>query len=123
MVSQKQGYRSLSPDGSLSENLTFAHGFVIAFYEEMIPQFPPLVKTDRDNGGEPRWSETPPIAVLFRTWGRGEEEKRGFWFTIITKPHKTGKGYIIMEIMSTNVTIDTIYRGEITKKPAYFGAG
>ena len=28
-----------------------------------------------------------------------------------------------MEIMSTNVTIDTIYRGKTTKKSAYFGLG
>ena len=28
-----------------------------------------------------------------------------------------------MEIMSTNVIFDTIYRGEMTKKPTYFGAG
>ena len=28
-----------------------------------------------------------------------------------------------MEIMSTNVTIGTIYRGKTTKKPVYFGVG
>ena len=28
-----------------------------------------------------------------------------------------------MEIMSTNVIFDTIYRGEMTKKPTYFGVG
>ena len=47
----------------------------------------------------------------------------GIQFTIIMKLHKTGKGYIIMEIMSTNVIFDTIYRGEMTKKPTYFGVG
>ena len=28
-----------------------------------------------------------------------------------------------MEIMSTNEIFDTIYRGEMTKKPTYFGVG
>ena len=44
-------------------------------------------------------------------------------FTIITKPHKAGKGYIIMEIMSTNVTINTRCRGENWRKAIYFGVG
>ena len=63
------------------------------------------------------------MGVNFYAEGRGNPLIYIFQFTIIMKPHKVCKGYIIMEIMSTNVTIDTIYRGEITKKPAYFGAG
>ena len=78
VVSQKQGNRNLSPGGFLSENLTFGHVFVLAFNESMIAQFAFLVKRDPRNGGEARWSEIHAIAVLFRTWGRGEEEKCSF---------------------------------------------
>ena len=42
-------------------------------------------------------------------------------FTIIMKPHKTGKGYIIMEIMSTNVTDTTTYCGENAGYTTYYG--
>ena len=45
---------------------------------------------------------------------RGSEnvERHEKWFTIITYLHEKAKGYIIMEIMSTNVTNTTRYRGE-----------
>ena len=39
-------------------------------------------------------------------------EKDRIWFTITEKYRQSGKGYIIMEIMSTYVTYDTRYRGE-----------
>ena len=78
MVSQKQGYRSLSPGGFLSENLTFGHVFVLAFNESMIAQFAILVKTGCWNGGETRWSESAAITVLLGAWGREEKKKHGF---------------------------------------------
>ena len=43
-----------------------------------------------------------------------------FWFTIIAKYHKNMKGYIIMEIMSTYVIINTRYRGKIIQITTYF---
>ena len=45
---------------------------------------------------------------------RGEKKalQTGKRFTIIMNPHKKRKGYIIMEIMSTNVTNTTTYCGE-----------
>ena len=52
------------------------------------------------------------IVRIYGCGGEGGQEKQGKRFTIITKPHKNRKGYIIMEIMSTNVTINTRYRGE-----------
>ena len=45
-----------------------------------------------------------------------------FEFTIIAKYHKNRKGYIIMEIMSTNVMIGTIYRGEKSEITTFYGA-
>ncbi len=44
-------------------------------------------------------------------------------FTIIMQRHKNRKGYIIMGIMSTNVTTGPRYRGENGQKTIYFGGG
>ena len=53
--------------------------------------------------------------------GREITERYEIWFTIIHNRHETSKGYIIMEIMSTNVTKTTIYRGEFDRNTIYFG--
>ena len=63
------------------------------------------------------------IVRIYGCGGEGGQEKQGKRFTIITKPHKNRKGYIIMEIMSTNVTNTTRYRGEIHRNTTYFGGG
>ena len=49
-----------------------------------------------------------------------KNSKMHFWFTIIAKYHKNIKGYIIMEIMSTNVINTTRYRGKIHRITTYF---
>ena len=51
---------------------------------------------------------------------REESEKNAFWFTIIDKPHKNRNSYIIVEIMSTNVTTNTRYRDGKGRIYAYF---
>ena len=79
----------------------------------MIAQFAGDVKQRKNEAVKKvRWSKQPQIRLIFCVRGREVTEKTLIWFTIILKPHKSGDGYIIMEIMSTNVTIDTIYRGE-----------
>lgn len=58
--------------------------------------------------------------VLDSEW-REKIKKMIFWFTIIAKYHKNRKGYIIMEIMSTDVIFSTRYRGEKGRITIYFG--
>ena len=58
---------------------------------------------------------------FFPVGWREKNQKMIFWFTIIAKYHKNRKGYIIMEIMSTNVIISTRYRGEKGDLTTYYG--
>ena len=68
-----------------------------------------------------RWSDGGVNGCFLHAEGREDAGKSEIWFTIIIKTPNPGKGYIIMEIMSTNVTTSTRYRGEICFKTIYFG--
>ena len=53
------------------------------------------------------------ICCIFMAEGREKAKSLLNEFTIISNRQETRKGYIIMEIMSTNVTCTTTYRVEI----------
>ena len=67
-----------------------------------------------------RWREGVQIVTFFTIRGSKISFAVGFSVTIISINQKLSAGYKIMEIMSTNVTIDTIYRGKNRRKAAYF---
>ena len=68
-----------------------------------------------------RWRKRYRIRAFFLTKGRKNANGLPNQFTIICNRPQQTKGYIIMEIMSTNVTITTRYRGEFCCKTIYLG--